>query len=358
MIKKGQRWLYCLLSIVSVCLGCSLTSQAVSAVSGSETFNVVENWNTYFDGTWHQNASDGTVSVPHQILGTPSSGRKLVSWSRFKLGTSGRGSTQNQFNTVSVKLTIIGGTIQGTNLIDPVGYFYQSSGSDITASCNVTNVSSSGFEIVCSATLGRGSLWEGFDIRTDSRNVISTDYYGYTVSGGSSIRLTQIYLEWNGTEDPNTALLEGIQGDTQTIINQSETIINQNNQINNSIQNLPDEIAQKEEDAMEGAQDEAQNASDDASDEAENATQSLREGISNIIQMVRETPASDCNIRINFRIDTGVMNMCQMPDQFKTLIQSVTTIVGTIAILNISYELLLMYIDHIRSFQDGGKEDR
>ena len=226
--------------ILSVCLFSAFFSllfgSSVLAVSGSETFSVVQNWNTYYDGNdWHQSAYDGTVSIPHQILGSPSSGRKYVSWSRFRLGMSERGSTTNQFNVITVKLTIIGGNIFGTSALTPVGTFFQSSGSDIVASCNYTNVSSSGLEIVCSATLGRGSLFTGFDIKTSNSDAISTDYYGLTTASTSTIRLTQILVSWDGTEDPNTALLEGISGDTQTIIEQ-------NSEINDNLENINDSL--------------------------------------------------------------------------------------------------------------------
>lgn len=154
-------------------------------------------------------------------------------------------------------------------------------------------------------------------------------------------------INWNGLTQDDRDWLESILPDGTTI-----------SDVQTGVENALETQSESEREELEDAQNDAEDTADDAGEDAENATQSLREGISSIINLVRDTPASDCNIRINYRIDTGVMNMCQMPDQFKTIIQAVTTIVGTLAILNISYELLLLYVDHIRSFQDGGKEER
>lgn len=241
-----KKWYYYLPFIVSLCLCCLLTSSHASAVSGSTTYGVVEGWATYYDsGGWHFNVPDGAQSLPYQILGAPSSlPNKQVSWSRFRLNFSAYGSTSNLYNMMEVKLTIVGGSMAYNSwLMSPSGIFKQSSGSDVTANCSTTNVSSSGFEIICKATLARSSQLTGFDIQTYPADNI-TESYGMTSPGSSAIRLSQILVSYEGTEDPNTAILEGISNQNNTIINQNNTTNNLLGDVNDNLQDIADRTSE------------------------------------------------------------------------------------------------------------------
>lgn len=357
MIKKGKKCLYCLCYIFAACLLCLHTSQAVNAVGVNINVTPIGSWSvTSAFQTYNACAYNNSVQPAY---------------------ATNNGSTPC---TTSMQLRGIGGLGFNRNYVFGITqYFYELRDREPindyinqSASATVYNAS--------------GALWVadflGYEVNNFSESANAVTFYFKFGQAQSGTFTNDSWMEietYPGVQPnefiraPSEIKLYSIPDgyDSQGIINaindlevtvegssgvsseqMSEIIDSQTESINNP------EWHEEEREEMQTAQDDADDAANNSSDEAESQTQSLRQGITNIITLVRDTPASDCNIRINFRIDTGVMNMCQMPEQFRTTIQTVTTIVGVIAVLNISYELLLMYIDYIRSFQDGGKEDR
>lgn len=356
MIKKGKKWLYCLSCMSLAFLVCLHTSQVANALgvtgasslyleSGAlektQTYGQTDNVGFTIIATFNKSGNDLWVNVgdpsvfDHVSLITKETipANSIVSFVvRYQVQNNGPLS----FNYYGVNF------VAGRSLLSD--------------SCIVNNLNTA------TGGIGMNQMECTYTYyNANATNIIDWAYghhvmewaYGGSQAGSNAMfnivvgAPSYITLTNDGLSASDRAWLESVLPDSTSV-----------GQIEQGVSDALENQSDSEREELEDTQNDAEDKANDSSDEAESETQSLREGISNIINLVRDTPASDCNIRINFRIDTGVMNMCQIPDQFKTLIQTVTTIVGTIAVLNISYELLLLYVDSIRSFQDGGKEER
>ena len=196
------------------------SSLPVVASSGTVVINVTENWNSYADQTgFHENISDGAVSIPHNILNVDPNFLKSVSYSRFQTGSLTIGDTQNLYNTVSVKVLI---RAQGTQGVDPRvvqgaglvwGTLYDSDnvaysvGNDVFGMDNCVYVAnSSTIEMTCSVTLDNYKTLKKFDIRFSGGSAASSSTHYYAYAGGEPVVLRGISVSYTGSQDPNVAL--------------------------------------------------------------------------------------------------------------------------------------------------------
>lgn len=114
------------------------------------------------------------------------------------------------------------------------------------------------------------------------------------------------------------------------------------------------ESAREDEKAeYEDQQEDVEGGAEDAGDEAEAATSTLIETGRNIIETIRDTPATNCVIRINTaNFDTGNLNLCNVPQVIRTMISSVITIPVTLAALHIAYSVVMLYLTTVRKEQE------
>lgn len=348
MIIKGvKKWVYYLLSIVlvfSACLGISSPANAFEIGEGSALVLIEGHIET------SQGRVNGANSGSDLVFPIPEYDTTVNSL-YFEFNTSS-GLTPDFMFTFNIRYQAESGQNGWLQLDGVLGQNMDVITLDCVDAHNNT-VSTGGTTlhvgtqtITCSYLAISHGNYNNFESRLNSR--IAT--FMQPVPDSSKMVVTPGFVRHFNTN----GLTEDDRDWLESVLPQGTTIGAVEQGVENALQNQAD----NEKTEMEETQTNVEDTADNSSETAENATQTVRQAIENIIGLVRDTPASDCNIRINFRIDTGVMNMCQMPDQFKTLVQAITTIAGTLAILHISYELLLMYVDHIRSFQDGGKENR
>lgn len=160
----------------------------------------------------------------------------------------------------------------------------------------------------------------------------------------SAIRLTN-----DGLSASDRAWLESVLPDSTSI-----------GQIEQGVTDALENQADAEREELEDAQDEAESTADDAGEQAETATQSLTQTIGNVIDVIKNTEATNCEITVNIpgMINIGTLNMCNMPQTYRDVINYVTSGVLILAILTTAYDIVLIYIDYIRSYQDGGNEKR
>lgn len=156
----------------------------------------------------------------------------------------------------------------------------------------------------------------------------------------------------------------------------ASTITNVGNQITQAIENLEDtmeaagsgptpaqiesaaksaiEAAREDEkEEYEEQQEDVSDGADDAGEEADAATSSLIDTGRDIIETIRDTPATNCVIRIkrgNF--DTGNINLCDVPQQIRTMISTAIVIPVTLAALHIAYSVVMLYLNTVRKEQE------
>lgn len=177
-------------------------------------------------------------------------------------------------------------------------------------------------------------------------------------SSGSGSGLTEAQLNgdfktWLQAQISN---LYSQGADQLTALNQIKIALNANKETsettNELIQQLIDEQKEEKEN-LEKATEDAEGSASEAGAEAEEATSNLIETSTNIINAIKDTPATNCNIRIKRgAFDTGELNLCNAPDEIKTAIGAIITIPVTIAGFRIAYAIVILYLETIRKEQE------
>lgn len=124
-------------------------------------------------------------------------------------------------------------------------------------------------------------------------------------------------------------------------------------QIQSAAESAIESARESEKTEYEEQQEDVESGAEDAGDEAEAATSTLIETGRNIIETIRDTPATNCVIRINTgNFDTGNLNLCNVPQVIRTMISSVITIPVTLAALHIAYSVVMLYLTTVRKEQE------
>lgn len=161
----------------------------------------------------------------------------------------------------------------------------------------------------------------------------SNPTYNIIVSGGAFRQLTNDSLSASDRE-----WLESVLPDSTTVGEVEQAI-------DNAKESEKEEYEEQQEDVDAGAE--------EAGEEAEEATSNLIDTASTIIGAIRDTPATNCNIRIQRGgFDTGNINLCNVPQSIRTMVGAVITIPITIAALHIVYSFLYTYLVFVRKEQD------
>lgn len=168
-------------------------------------------------------------------------------------------------------------------------------------------------------------LYSGNTVRTRPR--IRNASYDYSTSDDSS----------------SSAQLNQIIDNTSDLINGQKNIYDATNN---------PEWREEEREEMTNAQDGASDAASDATDEAEAQTQSLMASIVTIIDVFRNAQPSDCKIFFQYgNFIPGTMDFCAVPDDIRNMISIIVAIPITIAVLHITYTLIMNYADKVREEQ-------
>ena len=119
------------------------------------------------------------------------------------------------------------------------------------------------------------------------------------------------------------------------------------------IESAIEDAREEEKEEYEEQQGDVSDGADAAGEEASQATSSLINNAKNIIETIRDTPASNCVIRIqrgNF--DTGNIDLCAVPQTIRTMISTVIVIPVTIAALHIISSVVYTYLYAVRKEQE------
>lgn len=145
-------------------------------------------------------------------------------------------------------------------------------------------------------------------------------------------------ISWNGlTEDDREWLEEHMPAGSSTA----------------DIESAIEAAREDEKSEYENQQEDVDSGAEDAGEEAEEATSTLIETSRGIIETIRDTPATNCVIRINTgNFDTGNLNLCNVPQEIRTVISSVITIPVTLAALHIAYTTVMLYLNTVRREQE------
>lgn len=256
----------CLKKIKFVCLPllslflCLFLSHSASAVDGSTTINITENWNTYYDTQWHYNVSDGAVAVPHNLLNQNATYTKALSWFRFRTSFPNTenylGDSRNMYNVVTIRFRTTNNAPSGaswTNLnletFDPYLNYSLSDGSTGSVKCEYNNLGVT-LEIDCSIRTREYTQVTSFDFRSgptsSSTDILSTLQRG---SMGTAVILTRIYVAWTGTADPSIDYLDDINQNITTLnesinnLNESVSSIDTNmSEVNDNLEQINDTL--------------------------------------------------------------------------------------------------------------------
>lgn len=119
------------------------------------------------------------------------------------------------------------------------------------------------------------------------------------------------------------------------------------------IENAIEDAREDEKEEYEEQQGDVESGADDAGAEAENATSSLISNAQNILETIRDTPATNCVIRIQRSgFDTGNIDLCAVPQTIRTMVATAITIPVTIAALHIIYSVVYTYLTAVRKEQE------
>lgn len=189
--------------------------------------------------------------------------------------------------------------------------------------------------ISCSYLFYSATNYDEFTSYPDSRI-----WYGES-STQNRIMITPGFIRaisWNGlTEDDREWLEEHMPTGSSTA------------DIESAIESAREDEKQEYEDQQENVDSGAENAGE----EAEEATSTLIETSRGIIETIRDTPATNCVIRINTgNFDTGNLNLCNVPQEIRTIISTVITIPLTLAALHIAYTTVMLYLNTVRKEQE------
>lgn len=212
-------------------------------------------------------------------------------------------------------------------------------------------------------------------------------FYGYSKNSISDITLAGNIFTFNA--EGVVAILQGVDYvqisndsggsgsiDLTTLENNVSTILatlRQNNTINadiyydvedikellegldTSIENAvnnPEYIQQEKED-LEDAESDAESSAEDASNDAETETQSLMQAIGSIIDVFRNAEPTNCKIPFNLGrgFNGGEIDLCNAPNEVKTIIQTILAIPITLAVLHVAHSMLMLYLNTVREEQ-------
>lgn len=120
------------------------------------------------------------------------------------------------------------------------------------------------------------------------------------------------------------------------------------------IESAIESAREDEKEEYEQQQEEVDSGADDAGKEADQATSNLIDTASSIIEVIRDTPATNCNIRIQTNnFDTGNINLCdKVPQAVRTTISAIIVIPVTLGALHIAYSLVMLYLNTVRKEQE------
>lgn len=114
-----------------------------------------------------------------------------------------------------------------------------------------------------------------------------------------------------------------------------------------------EEAMEDEKEQIQDASDDAEASADSAGDEAESETESLTEAVGDIINAIRTAQPTNCKITINTgHVNLGEIDLCNAPENIRTLISNLLTIPITLAVLHIGYSIIMLYLNTIRKEQE------
>lgn len=124
-------------------------------------------------------------------------------------------------------------------------------------------------------------------------------------------------------------------------------------QVQDAVENAERSHDEEQQEKYEDQQEDVDGGASDAGDEAEEATSSLIDTGKSIIETIRDTPATNCVIRIKSGgFDTGNLNLCNVPQTIRTVISTIITIPVTLAALHIAYSVIMLYLNTVRKEQE------
>lgn len=128
-------------------------------------------------------------------------------------------------------------------------------------------------------------------------------------------------------------------------------------QVETSLNNALNDAMDAEKEEIQDAADDAQDAVDDAQDTIESDTASITDQIGTIIGIIKDTPATNCNINGNMgNVNLGTMDMCQgVPQSIRDIIVYVASGVLVLAILRLAYSLVKVYLGYLQSYTGGNE---
>lgn len=151
--------------------------------------------------------------------------------------------------------------------------------------------------------------------------------------------------------------IDGVSSDLTIISDKLDTIISLLEDMDGmSAEDMEEAIEnarESEKEEYEDQQEDVDAGADDAGEQADQATSNLIDTAGTIIGAIRDTPATNCNIRIQRGgFDTGNINLCNVPQGIRTMIGAIIAIPVTIAALHIVYSFLYTYLVFVRKEQD------
>lgn len=305
------------------------------------------------NGLWriYRNMPSGSLSVPQVLMApnadrpeqrlyalgvtfNPNAGSAAYSYNRYRFGLTLTQTDTSQMQLMLGKYEVhMEGVTNTGRTVRTTDCGYEFSGTYISHICYFSMEQA---EFLTSATwsLGNHSFvlgdWEDGDDAP----------IGYIIRaiGNSDIILSDMTMLIDQSNDP---LLSGQQ-----------EIINNTNIINSNIVDIKNYLEEQQAE-YEEQQNDINDGAEEAGEEAEQATSTLIETGRNIIETIRDTPATNCVIRINTRnFDTGNLNLCNVPQEIRTVISTIITIPVTLAALHIAYSVVMLYLNTVRKEQE------
>lgn len=210
-----------------------------------------------------------------------------------------------------------------------------------------------------------GNWWSLTDINYNAY-IMVVDWRQYKPEG-DGIDYTQLLTDIrNNTADTATVSqqirnqLVSLNTTTTNIYSILQTMNDRLQSVNQSATNEAQQDAQDRSD-IQAQQTSTQNSANSSAQSVQNATSSLSSNISSIVGAF-SSPATDCLIPVNDVgpdgvLDLGNLNICSVPDDVRSFIRTVTSIVITVAVLLISFNVINQVVALIEEFYGtpGGK---
>lgn len=267
------------------------------AIDGSGSFSVVENWNSYLDGTWHYNTSDGAVGIPHVLISRSGSQYKALSWFRYRLNLSSGsyiGDTDNLYNSVVLEFrhqnmySNAGWNISNSTYSPTITFTLSDNSTKVgTCTSQVRGNLNQYLYITCGVVAENHNQIKAFDFNTGYQQ--STDQLTYIPSGSgvANVTLDWINYSYSGSTDPNTALLQL----------QNSLIEEQNEKIDNIFNFLENQTENQRQQDQNTADDVVDDVEGDANITAiENKTTSIIGLFSSLLTALSSPTAGNCVI--------------------------------------------------------------